>query len=195
MDTKRIQSIDYQQESTRWGIQRALNSYFVMFNHWHAIKISLYYSGFSKVTELMGWIFLEWLTDCNPANPTMASCGLVCEVRVSSGCSVPQGCCLSSSSVYAGIRRSGLQGQWRNRSGSTLVRSRSCLLPWPCWDFQQKGWPRLRVCLFTSRSGLKIEVVFLPQKSRLEVDSPTSNQAKKKVSSQMCPPFLDCSLF
>lgn len=106
MDTKGIQ-LGYRGKSTRWGIQRAPNRSFVMFNQWGAIKKSHCISQGSLWTELTGWIFLymekvdllEWLTICSPANPTMASCGR--KVQESSSYLVPLGYCLDWSSEYA----------------------------------------------------------------------------------------------
>lgn len=61
----------------------------------------------------------------------------------------------------------------------------SCF-PWLYLDFQQKVGPRLKVYFLSSRSG-STACVILSQRSRLEMNPPTSNQGK--IPSQVCPPF------
>lgn len=59
---------------------------------------------------------------------------------------------------------------------SKQSKSKSCLLPCTFHvGFQQKVWPRIKVCLPASRSKA---CTFLPQRSELEVDLPASHKAK-----------------
>lgn len=77
----------------------------------------------------------------------------------------------------------GMDGQARQGQGGK-ERELHTILPRPYIGFQQKVWPRLQVCLRSSRPGSKV-CVFLPPRSGLEMDSSTSNQAKHL--SQVCP--------
>lgn len=146
---------------------------------------------------------LEWLTGYSPADPTMAS--HYQKVRESSSCSVPQGC---MSQVVFSMCCNPEVGSKASEGTDVLARwgqvdkEQSFLLLCPYIDVQLKVWPRLKgLSLTTSRSELNArvflpkvrikDVCFLPQRSRLEVDSPTLNEAEKH--SQMWSPFLDCS--
>lgn len=88
------------------------------------------------------------------------------------------------------------QKEWTCWQGeSKQAKSRSFLLLDPSIGLQQKTWSRLNVCLPTLRSKSK-NCAFLPQRFRLEVDSPSSSQeGKKKSLTELCPPPLDCSSF
>ena len=70
------------------------------------------------------------------------------------------------------------------------AKSKSFLLLCPYIDLQQEVWPLLKVCLPATESESKV-CIFLPQGSRLEIDSPTSNQAENL--SHMYPLLLGCS--
>ena len=74
---------------------------------------------------------------------------------------------------------------------SKLAQSKSFHLPHPYMGFQQKVWPRLQVYLPASRSRLKVYIL-LPQSSGLNVNPPTSNQAKTKENNNKTTSLVCC---
>ena len=88
------------------------------------------------------------------------------EVQESSSCSVHGAAHLSGSSVYTGTQKKQAQmsvREWTCSQGEGgQAKSKGSLLPCPDRVFQQKVWPRLKVCL---SSCLKIDITGVPSTS------------------------------